>query len=331
MPLHVSRRGALAGTVLGSAWAVSGCRSTVDPGGLRLMVPNAPGGGYDTTARVVAQVLEDAELAGHVEVFNVEGASGVVGLARTSRERGDDELMMMMGLGVVGALLTSNAVVDLDQVTPIARLISEPEVVAVGSDSSYDSLDQLLTTWRAEPGSVRVGGGSSPGGPDHLCAYLLAEAAGIDPRQVRYQSYDGGGPLLAALFTGEQDVAVSGVGEYLGQVRNDELRILAVTSSEPVPGLDAPTLRELAVDLEFVNWRGLVAPPGLTADERRGLVDLVTRMHDTSQWSAQLRDNGWTDDLLAGSDFAAFLADERDRVARVLAALVPMRATRGTP
>ena len=282
MPFPVSRRGALAGLAVASAWALSGCRSSTGPGDLRLMVPNAPGGGYDTTARVVAQVLEDAGLTGQVEVFNVEGASGVVGLARTAGERGDDELMMMMGLGVVGALLSSNAVVDLDHVTPIARLISEPEVVAVASDSTYGSLDQLLTTWRAEPGSVQVGGGSSPGGPDHLCAHLLAEAAGIEPRRVRYQSYDGGGPLLAALFTGEQDVAVSGVGEYLTQVRNEELRILAVTSSEPVPGLDAPTLRELGVDLELVNWRGLVAPPGLTTDQRSGLVDLVSRMHDTS-------------------------------------------------
>jgi putative tricarboxylic transport membrane protein len=326
VPLPVSRRGALAGLAVGSVWVASGCRSSADPGDLRLMVPNAPGGGYDTTARVVAQVLEDAGLTGQVEVFNVEGASGVVGLARTARERGDHELMMMMGLGVVGALLTTNAVVDLDQVTPIARLISEPEVVAVASDSDYRSLDQLLTTWRAEPRAVRVGGGSSPGGPDHLCAHLLAEAAGIEPRKVRYQPYDGGGPLLAALFTGEQDVAVSGVGEYLAQVRNDELRILAVTSSDPVPSLDVPTLRELGVDLEIVNWRGLVAPPGLTADERRGLVDLVTRMHDTSQWLAQLRDNGWTDDLLAGSEFAVFLADERDRVAHVLAALGELSA-----
>lgn len=294
------------------------CTSPGSPDDLRIMVPNAPGGGYDTTARVVTQVLEDEGLTGHVEVFNIEGASGVVGLARTSGESGNADLMMMMGLGVVGALFATDAVVDLEQVTPIARLISEPEIVAVPAGSRFGDMRQLVRVWVAHPGRITVGGGSSAGGPDHLAAHLVAEAVGIDPRRVRYQQYDGGGPLLAAMFTGRVDFAVSGVGEYLEHIANGEVEALAVTSSEHLDTLDAPTLRELGIDLDFSNWRGLVAPPGLSEDERRSLIDLVTRMHDTRAWRDAQSRYGWSDDFLAGDEFGAFLRRESARVGDVL-------------
>lgn len=300
------------------ALLATACGSAGAPADLRLMVPNAPGGGYDTTARVVTQVLEDEGLSGHIEVFNVEGASGAVGLARTARETGNPDLLMMMGLGVVGAVHATDAAVQLDAVTPIARLISEPEIVAVAADSRWRTMDQLIGDWRRHPRQVRVGGGSSPGGPDFLAAHLLAEAAGISPRSVDYTTYDGGGPLLAAMFSNNVDVVVSGVGEYVDHISNGEVRVLAVTSSERLDGVEAPTVRESGIDFEFTNWRGLVAPPGLSDDERRALIELVTRMHGTSGWRAARTRYGWDDDFMTGAAFATFLGQESGRVAGVL-------------
>ena len=184
--------------------------------------------------------------------------------------------------------------------------------------SRHGDLDSLVDAWRADPDDIVVGGGSLAGGPDHLAAHLLADAVGIDPREVRYEQYDGGGPLLAALFTGRVDVAVSGVLENIDQVRADAVRVLAVTGDRCVPGVDAPTLREAGVPLEFSNWRGLVAPPGLSAAQRARLVELVTRMHDSAEWQRAERANGWTDDFLTGDAFGAFLARESHRVGDVL-------------
>lgn len=315
---------AVLSAVLGLAALLSAC-STLSGASvgspLRIMVPNAAGGGYDTTARTAAVVLEKEGIAERPEIFNLEGGSGVTGLVRTVHERGNPDLLMMMGLGVVGALHTDEAAAGLRDVTPIARLLSEPEVVLVRTEFPYTHLDGLVRAWRRHPGRVVFGGGSLPGGPDHLATHLTAEAVGIDPRKVRYRTYDGGGPLLAALFTGEVDVAVSGVLENIDQVRAGAVRVLAVTSGERVPGVDAPTLRESGVPLEFANWRGFVAPPGLSPSQRGRLVSLVRRMHDSPSWRAAAEANGWTDDFLTGPAFGAFLSDESRRVRRLMARL----------
>lgn len=307
-------------TVVVALLAVAACDAPAADRGtdLRVLVPNAAGGGYDTTARIMARALEEEGISARPEVFNLEGASGVVGLARTVHERGNPDLLTMMGLGLVGAVFTNDSPVTLEQVTPVARLLSEPEVLLVADDAPHRNLDQLVAAWRRDPAKVVIGGGSLAGGPDHLATHLVAEAVGVDPRRVRYRQYDGGGPLLAALFTGRVDVAVSGVLENIEQVRTGAVRVLAVTGDRRVPGVDAPTLREAGVPLEFVNWRGLVAPPGLSRTERDRLGDLVDRLHGSASWRAAVRSNGWTDDYLTGREFGEFLADESRRVRRLL-------------
>ncbi|MDQ4055631.1 MAG: tripartite tricarboxylate transporter substrate binding protein [Actinomycetota bacterium] len=314
-PPRTRRSAALLAVVLVlSACGVDGS----DAGPLRILVPNAVGGGYDTTARVAAGAMESEGLSERPEVFNVEGGSGAVGLARLVGERGNPDLMMMMGLGVVGAVNSVEAAASLGEVTPVARLLTEPEVVMVATASRHRDVRDLLRAWADAPGRFVVGGGSEKGGPDHLAAHQLGDAMGIDPRRVVYRTYDGGGPLLAALFDGEVDFAVSGVLESLDQARAGSVRVLAVTGAERVPGVAAPTLREAGIDLEFANWRGLVAPPGLSDAERQRLVDLVTRMHDSDAWRDAERANGWTDAFLTGDAFGSFLAAEDARVRELL-------------
>lgn len=286
--------------------------------GLRVLVPNAPGGGYDITARTAARAMEDSGTSGAVEVFNLPGAGGTVGLGRTVNESGNDRLVMSMGLGVVGAVFTNSSPSTLSDVTPIARLTEESEIVVVGKDSPFRTIDDLLAAWTADPGAVPVGGGSSPGGPDHLAPMLMAQAVGLAPRDVNYVSYDGGGELLAAVLGDKVAFGVSGLGEFADQVAAGELRVLAVTSAERAPGVDAPTLQEAGVDVEFTNWRGIVAPPGLDDAGRAELLEAFTALRDSPEWEEALATNGWDDAFLTGDEFGAFLLSENDRVAGVL-------------
>lgn len=289
--------------------------------GLRILVPNSPGSGYDVTARTAATALEDTKLSGSIEVFNLPGAGGTVGLGRTVNESGNDRLVMSMGLGVVGAVFTNKSPAGLTDVTPIARLTEETEVVVVADDSPYRSLDDIIAAWKADPGAVPVGGGSSPGGPDHLAPMLMAQAIGLAPKDVNYVAYDGGGELLAAILGSKVAFGVSGLGEYADQIAAGELRVLAVSAGERQPGLDAPTLREAGVDVEFTNWRGIVAPPDLDEESRVELVETFTALRATPEWAEALQRNGWGDAFLSGPEFGEFLAAENDRVAEVLRGL----------
>ncbi|MEU2243540.1 tripartite tricarboxylate transporter substrate binding protein [Streptomyces sp. NPDC018338] len=286
--------------------------------GLRFMVPNTPGGGYDITARTAAKNAEEAGLTGDIEVFNLPGAGGTVGLTRLVGERGNGRLAMSMGLGVVGAVHTNKTPRTLADTTPIARLTEEQDIVVVGKNSPYKTIEELLTAWKKDPGKLPVGGGSSPGGPDHLAPMLMAQAAGIAPKDVNYVPFDGGGELLASILGNKVGFGVSGVGEYLDQIKAGELRLLAVTGPKRVPGLDAPTLREAGLDTEFTNWRGIVAPPGLSDAEREKLVGLVTELHDSPQWRESLEKHGWNDAFLPGEEFGTFLTAQDRRVASVL-------------
>lgn len=289
--------------------------------GLRILVPNTPGGGYDITARTAAKAVEESDLARTVEVFNLPGAGGTVGLGRLVNEAGNDKLVMSMGLGVVGSVHTNHSPSSLQDTTPIAKLIEEPDIVVVSKDSPYQDIEQLIDAWKADPGAVPVGGGSSPGGPDHLAPMLFAKAIGLAPKDVRYVSYDGGGELLASVLGGKIAFGVSGVGEYRDQIESGDLRVLAVTSAERVEGLDAPTLQESGVDVDFTNWRGIVAPPGISQNDTDRLVRLFTDLQDTPQWKEALERNGWTPAFQAGEEFGEFLAQENDRVAGVLTEL----------
>lgn len=289
--------------------------------GLSFLVPNSAGSGYDTTARVAAKAMEDAGLASGFQVSNVAGAGGTVGLQRLVNEEGNNEMLMQMGLGVVGAEYTNKSQAKLADTTPIAKLIEEAEAIVVPKDSPYQDLDALITAWKADPGSVPVGGASNPGGPDHLTPMLVAEAVGLDPKKVNYIAYDGGGELLAGILGSKVAFGATGVGEVAEQAKAGEVRILAVTSEEPVEGVDAPTLTESGIDLVFTNWRGIVAPPGISDTDRSELVGLLEDMHASDEWQQALTDQGWTDSFVAGDEFGSFLEQESDRVKGVLAEL----------
>jgi len=300
--------------------AVAGCRAEA-PSGLRLMVPNAPGSGYDVTARTVATALDASGVARNVDVFHLPGAGGAVGLRRLVYERGNGALMMLMGLGMVGAQRAAPASATLAAVTPVARLIEEPEAFVVTRDSPLAAMADLVRAWRAAPEKLAVGGGSTPGGPDHLAPMLVARALGVPPPAVRYVRYDGGGALLAAVLGGDVAVAVSSLGEYAQQIAAGRLRVLAVTGEARAPGLDAPTLREAGIDVVFRNWRGLVAPPGLSAEAEERLRGIVAGLHDSPAWTQTVTAQRWADAYLPGAAFGAFLRAEDARLGRTLASL----------
>ncbi len=283
-----------------------------------ITAPAAPGGGWDQTARVMQRVLAEIEPGVSVQVDNVPGAAGTIGLARfIQSERGNPGALLVTGLVMVSGVILNGSPVSLTDTTPIARLTGEYEVVVVPSASPYRSLQDLIAAFRNDPRAVSWGGGSA-GGTDDLLVRLLAEQVGLPPSSVNYIAFAGGGAALAAVLGGQLSAAVSGYAEFAGQIEAGQLRVLAVSSPARVPGIDAPTIRDSGIALDLANWRAIVAPPGLSIAEQTALTERITRLATSEPWKATLAHNGWDDQFLTGQALRQFLLAEQSRIDAVL-------------
>ena len=218
---------------------------------------------------------------------------------------------------MTGAILTNQSPVNLSQVTPLARLTTEYEAIGVPTSSKYQTLQQLIDDFKRDPRSIAWGGGSA-GGTDHILVGLIAQAAGVDPKGINYVAFAGGGELLPQVLGNQVSAGVSGYGEFKGQVDAGALRILAVSGDQRIAGVNAPTLKEAGVDVELTNWRGIVGPPGMPDNARQGWIQMLTRMHDSQAWKDTLQKNDWADAFSTGDQYAQFLKQEDERVAKVL-------------
>lgn len=285
---------------------------------LKLMAPAAPGGGWDGTARSMQQALTASGLAKSVQVANVTGAGGTIGLAQLIGAKGDGNQLMVNGFVMVGAILLNKSPVNLTQVTPIARLTAEAEVIVVPADSPIKSAKELAERLKADPGKVTWAGGSA-GGTDHILAALFAQAVGADAKRINYIPFSGGGEALAAMLGGRVTAGISGYGEFEGQIKAGKLRAIAVSSDKRLENApDVPTMKEQGIDLELINWRSVVAPPGLSPEQTKTLVDLVEKMSKSKEWQEILKARGWDDAFLAGDAFGTFLKAEIERVSKTM-------------
>ncbi len=283
---------------------------------LQIMAPADPGGGWDQTSREMQNALED--LVGRTEVYNVGGAGGTIGLSQFEQLEGQPNELMVMGLIMVGAIEANNTSVTLDDVTPLVRMTTDSQVIVVPADSDIQDVADLADQMKSDLAGVSIAGGSA-GGVEQIMAGLMAEAVGADPGQVNYIAHSGGGEAVSTVLSGSATIGIFGASEILPQIESGDVRALAVSSHERLPLLDdVPTLVESDIDVEITNWRGVVAPPGITDEQESELEDLVLQMLDTPEWADALEAYGWGDATLAGPEFEEFIASEEKRTAKVV-------------
>jgi putative tricarboxylic transport membrane protein len=281
-----------------------------------IMAPAAPGGGWDQTARTMQEALQAEAISGNVQVTNVPGAGGTIGLAQFANQyAGNPDALIVGGYVMVGAVLTNQSPVSLADVTPIARLTGESDIIVVPANSPLQSMADLVTMLKADPGSVSWAGGSA-GGVDHIAAGLIAKAVGVDPTLVNYIAYSGGGEALAAVLGGQVTVGISGAGEFAAQIEAGDLRALAVTGAKPVG--DTPTLKDSGVDVVVENWRMVAAAPGITDEQKAAINADIEKMVASATWTTALATKGWVDMYLAGAEFDAQLAKDIEATSAIL-------------
>jgi putative tricarboxylic transport membrane protein len=284
----------------------------------KIIVPAAPGGGYDQLGRAVGQAMQGAKLAGRVQIVNVGGAGGTIGLAQLiNGHKGDGDALMVTGKGMVSAVYINKSPVTLTQATPIARLTGEYEILVVATDSKLQSMADLVAMYKANPGSVSWGGGLA-GGVDQLTAGMIVQAIGGELGKFNYVAFNSGGEVLAQTMGRHLTVGLGGYNEFAAQVASGKLRALAITAPKRLEGVNIPTLKEQGIDVEFVNWRGLMAAPGISDAQRQALTKAVADMAKSDGWKATVKKNEWLDLYMGGDEFKAYVEAEQKTVLKTV-------------
>lgn len=284
-----------------------------------IMAPGGPGGGTDQIARLMRFVLtEEAISPRPVEVINAGGGGGAVALAELiSRHRSDPYTVMATAGALLSAPIAQNSPFRLTDTEPLARLTVDQMILAVPQDSPFRTIDEFLTAFKHDPGSMVWCGGSA-GGMDHIFTGLIAEACGIHAAELRFVAYSGGGAASAAVLGGQVNAGVSGYSEWRGFAEDGRMRILAAGASERFGDKTIPTLKEAGIDVVFQNWRGVFAAPGLSHEHLEWWLTTIERMRKSASWQAFLAKYRWDDGYLPREEFRSALQRDEIRFARLL-------------
>ena len=286
---------------------------------LKMMIPANPGGGWDTTGRALGKALQEAGVAASVSYDNKGGAAGAIGLAQfVNGSKADPNALMVMGAVMLGGIITGKPPVSLSQATPLARLTSEYNVFVLPAASPLKTMKDVVEQMKKDPGSVKWGGGSR-GSTEHIAAAMIARETGVDPAKINYVAFRGGGEATAAILGGNVTVGGSGYSEFAEYITTGKMRAIGVTSDVRIKGIDVPTLKEQGINVVIGNWRGVYGAGGITPEQRKALIEMVTKATKTKAWAESLEKNGWTPALLAAPAFDSFVDSEFASLRAVMA------------
>ena len=279
---------------------------------IHFLIPGGAGGGWDGTARGTGEALTKAGIVGTATYENMSGGGGGKAIGFLIENAASNYgTLMVNSTPIVIRSLVGRFPYNFRDLTMIAGTIGDYAAFVVNKDSPINSFKDLVAAYEADPRSVAIGGGSVPGGMDHLVVAMAMQAAGQDPTKVKYIPYDAGGKAMAALLSGEIAALSTGFSEAVGMDAAGEVKIIGITSAERVDAApNAMTLKEQGYDVEFVNWRGFFAAPGLPEAKAAAYRDAIAKMYSTPEWETVRARNGWVNIFNPGDDFTAFLESQ---------------------
>jgi putative tricarboxylic transport membrane protein len=283
---------------------------------LHFIIPGGAGGGWDGTARGTGEALTESGLVGSASYENMSGGGGGVAIAYLIENAESlDNTLMVNSTPIVIRSLTGVFPQSFRDLTLVAGTIGDYAALVVPADSPIEDMAGLLAAYSEQGMDFAIGGGSVPGGMDHLVAAMVMQAAGEDPTAVNYIPYDAGGEAMAGLLSGEIDALSTGFSEAIALAdagrgahpRRDRARARARLRR-------APTFVEQGIDTTFVNWRGFFAAPGTSDEKVAEYVSALEAMYETDAWEAVRSRNGWVNIWNPGDDFRTFLEAQEQEI-----------------
>lgn len=281
-------------------------------GPVKLIAPADPGSGWDLTARAVAADLAKEKIVTTpVPVENRPGGVGTVFLAdMVEKQKGKDDIIGVTSMAMNVNTAMGQTKYSYEDVTMIAGLSAEHFIVITSKDSAYQDLDAALEAIKKDPGSVPVGAATD----DQFPFSLIVEAAEGDPTKINYVTYEGGGDQSAALLSGDIDLAIAGVSEFLPLLESGDAVGLAVVSDKAVEGVEAPSTKELGYDVTIANWRGFYGPPDMPEEAVTYWQDAIEKLSTSESWKATAEKNHWATNFMKGQEFVDYVAEAQRQV-----------------
>jgi putative tricarboxylic transport membrane protein len=285
---------------------------------VEVVVHTGPGGGSDVLARAVANMIEKEKLLPvRMQVVNKTGGGGAVAAAYLAEKKGDQNTIgFFTGVWLTNPLTSKEATVTLKDLTPIARLVLEPAVIAVKADAPYKSLPDFIAAAKKSPGQLKQSGGSVTS-RDNVVRQLLQKNTGA---QWAFISFPGGGERIAALLGGHVNMMVIEPAEAGEHIRAGNMRVLAqVTDKRLAAFPDVPTLKEAGFDIPSVpQVRGVVAPPAIPKENVAYWEDVFRKLAQTESWKKFLADNQFEDGYQNAAQLTKFYDEFTDRMRGIL-------------
>lgn len=287
------------------------------------VAPAGPGGGWDTTMRMVAKVLTEKKIiTTAMPVVNKPGGGGGVGLTYMQRKKGDPYSLIVYSPPLILINLTGQSKLGYNDITPIAMLINDFGAFGVPKNSKFKNAKEIFEAIKQNPKSVKVGGTSSLGSMDHIQFLAAAKAAGVkDLKNIQYIAFQGG-EGLASLMGGHIDVLSTGLTELVGPKESGDIKVLAVTSPAKISSgvmSNVPTLKDQGINAEYVIWRGIFGAPKMPEAEKKFMEAALKKMSQTDDWKEICARNGWSNVFIGSAGFEAFLAKSNEEAKSLLA------------
>ncbi len=267
--------------------------------------------------------LVTAGLVEHASFENRSGAGGAKGFAyMLDRRARSESVLMVSSTPILVRTLRPEFRQNWRELTPVASMIGDYGALMVRSDAPYQTLDDLVVALRASPESIKFAGGSNRGDLDHLILASAFQAFGIPPQSARYVPYGAGGQATLALLGGETVAMAATIGDAMTYIQSGHLRALAVAAPSRLNGLPkVPTFAELGYPLEFLNWRGFFAVPGLSSTDLATYTSLLKSLTGSQAWNDELQRHGWVQVFHPGKDFSEYLDTQEAQIAKLMRAL----------
>lgn len=305
----------LAGAALATPQAYAQWKPTKP---IEILVHTGPGGGADVFARFIAGAVEKEKLAPvRMTVSNKTGGGGITAMHYVVEKKGDANMIAIFtGNWMTNPLTRAEAKVTVKDMTPIARLVLEPALIAVKADSPIKTLKDFVDAAKKSPGKLKQSGGSMTS-RDNVVRQLLMKHTGAN---WAFISFPGGGERIAAVLGGHVDMMIVEPQEAGEHIKGGNMRVIAQVTDKRLPAFpNVPTLKEAGFDVPIVpQVRGVVAPPGIPPEAVAYYEDLFLRLSKTPTWKKYLEDNQFEDGYMKSAELAKFFDEFTDRMRGIL-------------